>query len=166
MITFRHVAPLAALAILLPAAAPDEPVVECETDVDVIVEGESATYDGQAGTLPTPDDAGTGDVTGLSRSEIVTIAGTAGETALKTTITAVMTWDVPGDYELRAFDADGNEIGSSVAFNPTDGNVETVVVTTDLCDEVTYVADNYLGTPAGPVSLDISVEGKRPRVRR
>ncbi|MFT5222500.1 MAG: hypothetical protein ACI867_000803 [Glaciecola sp.] len=160
--TRAAVATLAGLALLLPAAAPDEPLVPCEVEADVIDEGESASYDALA---PVVMDPSAENPTGQSRGDIAVVAGSVGETAIKATITATMTWDVPGDYELLAFDSSGAEIGNSAAFNPTDGNVESVTLTVDPCEEVTLVIDNYLGTPGGPVVLDVNVEGKRPRVR-
>ncbi len=160
MKTARIAAPVLALSFLLPAAAPGDPVVECDVDAEVLAEGESATFSGNAGAVP---DAG--EYNGFSRGEIATVAGTASEEALKVSITATMTYDLPGDLELRAFDADGNELGASTAFNPTDGNTETLLLTLDACESVTFVAENYAGIPETPVELEVSVEGKYPRKR-
>lgn len=158
----KYAAPLLGLSLLLPAAAADAPMVECDTDAELLEEGQSESYDGMTGTIPDPN----GDnPTGQSQSEIVTVAGTASEEALKVSITATMSYDVPGDLELRAFDADGNELGASTNFNPQGENIETLTLTLDMCEEVTFVSENYAGVPNTPVVLDVEVEGKYPRKR-
>lgn len=150
-------------AFVFPAVAADdvdEALVPCEVDVDVLDEGTSATYDSTVGGVPTADAHDP-----VAFSDITSLAGSVGETAIKATITATLTYDTPGDLELHAYDASGTLLGSSTAFNPTDGNSEQVILSVDPCEEVRFAVENYLGVPGSPIQLDVTVEGKRPRVR-
>ncbi len=157
----RLAVPVLAMSILLPAAAPGDAVVPCDTDV--IAEGQSETYSGMATVIVDPSDAGAAG--GAHAAEIATVGGTASEEALKVAITATMTWDLPGDLELRAYDADGKELGASTDFNPQGELRESLIISMDACETVTFVVENYAGVPGTPVELEVSVEGKYPRKR-
>lgn len=65
-------------------------------------------------------------------------------------------WAGTGDFDLYVLDADGNELESSVNFNPLDGNGEKVTVPgVDHCDDLTVLVRNYAAQGGEPLTLSI-----------
>jgi len=72
-------------------------------------------------------------------------------------------WPGAGDFDLYVLDDEGNELESSVNFNPLDGNGENVTVTgVTHCDDLMVLVRNYAGQSLELLTLRITFKVPGP----
>lgn len=74
------------------------------------------------------------------------------------TVKVGIDWEGTGDFDLDVLDDEGEVLGGSHAFNPVDGNGETVTVADVAhCTDLWILVNNYLASPEEMLTLDIQV---------
>src|SRR5687768_12147413 len=74
-----------------------------------------------------------------------------------------VTWAGHGDFDLYVLDGDGNELDSSVNFNPQAGNGELAEVTEVAhCMDLMVLVNNYAGQKDEPLTLSITLTNPGP----
>lgn len=164
----RIIAPLAIVSLLGIAAEGDaEPeLMPCDTETELVAEGEEFTTSVQASPVPYPQLNGPRDGTPMWTVSTVTmpLAFTNDVDADQGEVQLDFNWDSPAgvasDIDIYVFDAEGSLVTDSTGDNTTEAPGEVILIAFEPCATYEFDIQNWAAVNAPTIEISATVTSR------